>query len=62
VRGVPRLSGDEAAEHGPTNHFELRWADAAELAEFGIYPVVLRELLAELLAALLAVGNEAGQA
>jgi ADP-ribose pyrophosphatase YjhB (NUDIX family) len=58
VRGVPRLSGDEAAEHGPSNHFELRWADAAELAEFGIYPAALRERLA----GLLAVGDEAGQA
>lgn len=36
VRGVPQLSGDEAAEHCPTNHFELRWADGP-LTVFGPY-------------------------
>ncbi|WP_427893178.1 NUDIX hydrolase [Kribbella sp. GL6] len=38
VSGVPELSGDEAIEHSPTNHFELRWAGPAEVEAFGIYP------------------------
>ena len=49
VNGVPRLSGDEAVEHCATNHFELRWADAADLERFGIYPADLREHLTRLL-------------
>jgi 8-oxo-dGTP pyrophosphatase MutT (NUDIX family) len=49
VNGVPQLSGDEAAEHCPTNHFELRWADCADLDAFGIYPADLRSRLAELI-------------
>ncbi|HEY3560475.1 MAG TPA: NUDIX domain-containing protein [Kribbella sp.] len=36
--GVPELSGDEAIEHSPTNHFELHWAGPQELEDFGIYP------------------------
>ncbi|NIK59619.1 NUDIX hydrolase [Kribbella shirazensis] len=57
VSGVPELSGDEAAEHGPSNHFELRWADSAELADFGMYPAALREQLV----GLLEVSGQAGQ-
>jgi 8-oxo-dGTP pyrophosphatase MutT (NUDIX family) len=53
VRGVPRLSGDEAVEHCPTNHFELRWADAGDLDD--IYPAELRSRLIELC-------DQAGQA
>jgi 8-oxo-dGTP pyrophosphatase MutT (NUDIX family) len=56
VSGVPQLSGDEAAEHCPTNHFELRWADSADLDAFGMYPADLRSRLAELVE----VGNDAG--
>jgi 8-oxo-dGTP pyrophosphatase MutT (NUDIX family) len=56
VNGVPQLSGDEAAEHCPTNHFELRWADCADLDAFGIYPADLRSRLAELIE----VGDHAG--
>lgn len=53
VSGVPRLSGDEAVEHCPTNQFELRWVDARELDD--IYPADLRRRLVELC-------DEAGQA
>lgn len=56
VNGVPQLSGDEAAEHCPTNHFELRWADCADLDAFGIYPADLRSRLAELIE----MGDHAG--
>ncbi len=56
VNGVPELSGDEAVEHCATNHFELRWADAADLEEFGIYPAELRQHLTRLLQA----GDDAG--
>jgi 8-oxo-dGTP pyrophosphatase MutT (NUDIX family) len=49
VNGVPELSGDEAVEHSPMNHFELRWADAADLEEFGIYPAELQQRLTRLL-------------
>jgi ADP-ribose pyrophosphatase YjhB (NUDIX family) len=49
VNGVPELSGDEAIEHGPTNHFELRWADTEDLKEFGIYPADLRQHLTGLI-------------
>ncbi|HWD80403.1 MAG TPA: NUDIX domain-containing protein [Kribbella sp.] len=41
VSGVPELSGDEAAAHCATNHFELRWAAAHELEELGLYPAEL---------------------
>ncbi|GAA1131368.1 hypothetical protein GCM10009630_31550 [Kribbella jejuensis] len=41
VSGVPELSGDEAAAHCSTNHFELCWAGADQLEEIGIYPVEL---------------------
>jgi hypothetical protein len=49
VSGVPRLSGDEAVEHCPTNHFELRWVDARELDD--MYPADLRSRLTELIEA-----------
>ncbi|MEU8222377.1 NUDIX domain-containing protein [Kribbella sp. NPDC048915] len=49
VRGVPRLSGDEAIVHCATNHFELVWADADELERAGIYPPDLRSRLPRLL-------------
>lgn len=45
VNGVPELSGDEAAEHCPTNHFEVRWAGSEDLERFGIYPAELRDRL-----------------
>lgn len=48
VEGVPELSGDEAIEHSPANHFELRWAGPRELEEFGIYPADLLPRLSEL--------------
>ncbi|MGZ0145701.1 NUDIX hydrolase [Kribbella sp. WER1] len=48
VTGEPQLSGDEAAEHSPMNHFELRWADRADLKSFGIYPPDLLGRLVEL--------------
>ncbi|GAA1565686.1 hypothetical protein GCM10009804_22960 [Kribbella hippodromi] len=49
VEGTPRLSGAEAEEHCPTNSFELRWAEASELVEFGFYPAELVGRLRELL-------------
>ncbi|GAA1597225.1 MULTISPECIES: NUDIX domain-containing protein [Kribbella] len=48
VTGVAELSGDEAAAHSPTNHFDLHWAGAAELQSSGIYPPDLLRRLAEL--------------
>jgi 8-oxo-dGTP pyrophosphatase MutT (NUDIX family) len=45
VHGVPQLSGDEAAEHCPTNHFELHWAEPSDLKE--IYPADLYQRLIE---------------
>lgn len=56
VDGVPELSGDEAAAHSATNHFEVRWADSEDLESFGIYPVELLDRLK----GLVAVGDEAG--
>ena len=56
VSGVPRLSGDEAVEHCPTNHFELRWVDAEDLDD--IYPADLQSRLTKLVE----VGNQSSQA
>lgn len=38
VEGVAELSGPEAAEHSPDNHFELYWAEVDELERLGMYP------------------------
>ncbi|MFC5831191.1 NUDIX hydrolase [Nonomuraea insulae] len=49
VHGVPSLSGEEAAENGPDNSFELRWATIADFERLNLYPVDVREPLVELL-------------
>ena len=41
ARGVPTLSGDEAAAHCATNHFELCWTGVDELEAVGLYPAEL---------------------
>jgi len=38
VAGVPVLSGPEAAENGPDNSFELRWAGADEFTGLNLHP------------------------
>lgn len=49
VVGAPVLSGPEAAEHGASNSFELRWATAGQLDALGLHPASVRKPLAHLL-------------
>jgi ADP-ribose pyrophosphatase YjhB (NUDIX family) len=49
VNGLPSLSGEEAAEHGPENSFELRWATVAGFEQLNLYPADVCEPLAQLL-------------
>jgi ADP-ribose pyrophosphatase YjhB (NUDIX family) len=49
VTGVPVLSGPEAAENGPDNSFELRWATAGQFDALNLHPADLRPLLTGLL-------------
>ncbi|MEU7862039.1 NUDIX domain-containing protein [Nonomuraea sp. NPDC049141] len=49
VSGVPVLSGDEAAAHGPDNSFELRWVTAGEFEQVNLYPADVRSPLTSLL-------------
>ncbi|MEV6842480.1 NUDIX domain-containing protein [Actinoplanes sp. NPDC051411] len=48
VSGVPILSGDEAAENGPENSYELMWAGVERFDELGLHPADIRPVLAEL--------------
>lgn len=50
VVGVPVLSGDEAAENGPDNSFELLWATPDQFEALNLHPADVRTLLAGLLA------------
>ncbi|WP_206642061.1 NUDIX domain-containing protein [Nonomuraea polychroma] len=49
VTGTPVLSGEEAAEHGPDNSFELMWVTAKEFDALNLHPADIREPLAALL-------------
>ena len=49
VRGVPRLAGNEAAEHNPDNSFVPTWATVDDLESLNLYPTDIRESLAQLM-------------
>jgi hypothetical protein len=49
VTGSPVLSGPEAEAHRPDNSFDLRWAEAHEFDDLGLYPADIRLPLADLL-------------
>lgn len=49
VTGEPVLSGPEAAENGPRNSFELRWAGADEFGPLNLHPADIRPVVAGLL-------------
>lgn len=50
VEGVPVLSGEEAAENGPNNSYELRWATVDQFESLDLHPAEIRRVLADLLA------------
>jgi 8-oxo-dGTP pyrophosphatase MutT (NUDIX family) len=50
VTGEPVLSGPEAAENGPDNSYELRWATADQFEALNLHPAGIRSDLAALLA------------
>jgi ADP-ribose pyrophosphatase YjhB (NUDIX family) len=49
VSGAVALSGAEAAEHSPNNHYELMWAAGEELDSLRLHPADIREPLVELM-------------
>jgi ADP-ribose pyrophosphatase YjhB (NUDIX family) len=49
VEGVPVLSGEEAAENGPNNSYELLWASADQFEALNLHPAEVRRALADLL-------------
>ena len=48
VTGVPVLSGPEAAENGPDNSYQLRWAAADQFDALNLHPADVRAILAGL--------------
>lgn len=51
VVGTPVLSGDEAADNGPDNSFELVWVGTEGFAGIGLRPADIRTVVEPLLAA-----------
>ncbi|MBU2666399.1 NUDIX domain-containing protein [Actinoplanes bogorensis] len=49
VTGTAVLSGDEARINGPSNSFELVWAEPSDFERLGLFPPELQPLLTDLI-------------